>query len=176
MNGNESTPRKPSRRRYAEGTNVSSMQSRLEIERSILRFGAKNFATFQSDEHAAIMFEIKGRRVKFELALPSRKDAGIATYMNGSVTFRRTESAIEDRYEQAIRERWRALALLIKAKLAAVDAGITTVEDELLAQTIVPTAEGAATVSQVMQEQITQAYERGMVPAGLNLLALGPGQ
>lgn len=168
-----STPR---RRRYAEGTNVSSMQSRIEIERTIMRFGAKNFATFQTDQRAAIMFEIRGRRVKFELQLPDREANGIKTFRQGSMWMRRTESAWEEHYEKAVREKWRALALLIKAKLAAVDAGITTVEDELLAQTIVPTADGAATVSEVMQSQITEAYERNMVPAGLNLLALPGGR
>lgn len=83
-------------------------------------------------------------------------------------------TSVEECREQIVDERWRSLALLIKAKLAAVEAGITTAEDEFLAQTVVPTADGVATVSEVMQPQIREAYQHGLVPAGI-MLALGSG-
>lgn len=173
---NDTPVNAPRKRRYAQGTNVSNMQSRMEIERTIMRFDAQHFTTYQGEKEARIGFEIRGRKVMFVLQMPERETNGIATYKQGAFWVRRTESAIEAQYEQAKREKWRALALYIKAKLAAVDAGITTVEEEFLAQTIVPTEHGAATVAEVMNPQIDQAYESGVLPAGLNLLALGPGK
>lgn len=62
--------------------------------------------------------------------------------------------------------RWRALALVIKAKLEAVAAGITTIEDEFLAHTVLPDGQ---TVGEFMQPQIAIAYERGSMPTTLML-------
>ena len=52
---------------------------------------------------------------------------------------------------QAERQRWRALAMVIQAKLEAVSAGITTLEDEFLAWTVL--ADGR-TVAEWAQPQI----------------------
>lgn len=41
-------------------------------------------------------------------------------------------------WEQGCRQRWRALALVIKAKLEAVESGITTFEEEFLAHIVMP--------------------------------------
>ena len=43
-----------------------------------------------------------------------------------------------DSYDQACRQRWRALLLVIKAKLEAVTAGISTIETEFLANIVLP--------------------------------------
>ena len=42
------------------------------------------------------------------------------------------EKTAHGRWEQACRQRWRALALVIKAKLEAIDAEISTFEEEFL--------------------------------------------
>ncbi|HWF01594.1 MAG TPA: hypothetical protein VG248_17460 [Caulobacteraceae bacterium] len=60
--------------------------------------------------------------------------------------------------EQACRQKWRALALVIKAKLEAVSAGITTVEDEFLAQTMMG---DGRTVGEVVQPQLEEHLRVG---------------
>lgn len=50
----------------------------------------------------------------------------------------RTAAAATKEYEQAGRQRWRALALVIKAKLEAVGTGIVTFEEEFLAHIVLP--------------------------------------
>jgi hypothetical protein len=58
--------------------------------------------------------------------------------------------------------RWRCLALVIKAKLEAVESGITTFEDEFLAHIMMPDGQ---TVGQHVRPNIASAYEqRSMVP------------
>jgi hypothetical protein len=57
--------------------------------------------------------------------------------------------------------RWRALFLVIKAKLEAIDVGILTIEEAFLADTVLPDRH---TVAEVMLPQIEGAYTSGTMP------------
>ncbi len=144
--------------RYAENTAVSSDKSRAEIERTLSRYGANRFLYGWDHESAVIAFEMHGRRVQFRLPLPDREDAEFTKTPTG-----RDRSAAQstEAYEQAVRQRWRALALVIKAKLEAVDAGITVFEDEFLAHIVLPSGE---TVGNWMRPQIEASYRTGTMP------------
>lgn len=76
----------------------------------------------------------------------------------------RSQTQQEEIYEQAVKQRWRALALVIKAKLEAVEAGITIFEDEFLAHIVLPNGQ---TAGEYMVPQIEAAYETGKMPAML---------
>ena len=79
----------------------------------------------------------------------------------------RSAAAQREEFERAQRQRWRALLLVIKAKLEAVEAGITTVDDEFLAHILVPGTD--QTVGGSVGPDVARAYEvRGHRP----LLAL----
>ena len=144
--------------RYAENTQVSSDRSRAEIERTLRRYGATAFAYGWDREAATLMFEIANRRVKFRLPMPDAADTQFTRTPTGKG---RSPSAAEAAFEQAVRQRWRALALVIKAKLEAVDAGITTVEQEFLAHIVLP---DGRTVGQHTLPAIATAYESGEMP------------
>jgi hypothetical protein len=150
--------------RYAENTQVSSDRSRAEIERILRRYGATAFAYGWDAEAATLMFEIANRHVMFRLPMPNPADEAFTLTPTGKG---RSSSAAEAAYEQAVRQRWRALALVIKAKLEAVAAGITTVEQEFLAHIVLP---DGRTVGQHTQPGIAAAYETGemlpMLPGG----------
>ena len=62
---------------------------------------------------------------------------------------------------QEERQRWRALVLVIKAKLEAVESGITTFENEFLAHIVLP---DNRTVGEWLAPQIDSAYEEGGMP------------
>jgi len=62
---------------------------------------------------------------------------------------------------QQQRSRWRALLLVIKAKLEAIDIGILTLEDAFLAETMLPDRQ---TVAECMAPQIESAYRTGQMP------------
>jgi hypothetical protein len=144
--------------RYAEKTTVSSDSSRNEIERTLTRYGAESFMYASRAGEAVIAFEARGRRIKFHLPLPA-KSAFARTPDKGLM---RSTEATQKAWEQGCRQRWRALALAIKAKLEAVEAGITTFEDEFLAHIMLPNGE---TVGEHIKPGIALAYERGEVPA-----------
>lgn len=158
--------------RYAAKTTVSAESSRSEIERTLGRYGATAFGYGWNREGAVITFEARGRRVQFEIAMPDRDAPEFTTYRRGEwgAPQRRTPEAAEKLWEQATRQRWRALALVVKAKLEAVAAGITTFEDEFLAHTLIPGPDGRpVTVATVMQPQVDHAYATGLMPGGLQL-------
>ncbi|PZG12950.1 hypothetical protein C1I95_24725 [Micromonospora craterilacus] len=146
--------------RYAERTDVSSDRSRAEIERVLQRYGATAFQYGWTIGVAAIMFEIAGRRILFRLPLPDPNERRF-THTPGKGLLR-DQAAREKEYEQAVRQRWRALALVIKAKLEATAAGITTVEQEFLAHILLP---DGRTVGEHVTPAIAAAYESGQMPA-----------
>jgi hypothetical protein len=148
--------------RYAADTSVDSTRSRGEIERTLARYGATQFAYGWNPEHAMIGFVAKDRQVRFVLPLPSRTDRAITH--TPAKRIRRDPAGVEAAYEQAVRQRWRALALVIKAKLEAVEAGIVTFEDEFAMHMVLPDGQ---TVGQWITPQIDRAYESGQMPAPL---------
>lgn len=146
--------------RYAERTRVPSDASRAEIERTLRRYNATAFGYGWDVDSATIMFEIAERRVRFRLPMPDPNDRQFThTEARG---LPRSAAAREAEYERAVRQKWRALALVIKAKLEAVEAGITSVSEEFLAHTVLP---NGATVGEWALPQIAIAYERHEMPA-----------
>lgn len=145
------------RSRYAERTTVSPERTRASIERLLVRYGADRFAYGWEQGRATIAFSIGGRLVRFAITLPVAADAGLTP--SGR---RRTGAALATALAQAERQRWRALELVVHAKLEAVAAGVSTLEDEFLAWTVLP---DGSTVGERIQAQIEASYGSGAMPA-----------
>ena len=143
---------------YAESTNVSTDKSRTEIERTLQRYGADQFMYGWDQDRAIVGFRMVGRQIRFLLPMPDKKDRRFTHTPTGKV---RKESAAYSEWEQACRQKWRALSLVIKAKLEAVEAEISVFEDEFMANIVLP---NGTTVSQFMLPQIEVAYESGAMP------------
>jgi hypothetical protein len=155
--GGEWKVRKSKAMVYAQRTFVSTEKSRAEIERTLARYGATAFDYGWASNRATVGFELQGRRIRFLLPLP---DAAERRFTHSARGVRSREKALEA-WEQACRERWRALALVIKAKLEAVASDITTLEDEFLAHIVLP---DGRTVGEWAKPQVAIAYERGEMP------------
>ena len=145
--------------RYAENTKVAADKSRAEIERTLTRYGADQFMYGWETDAAMIAFRARGRQIRFFMPLPDKTERRFTH--TETKRQRRAPEAAHAQWEQACRQRWRALALCIKAKLEAVEAGITTFEDEFMAHTVLP---DGRTVSQALTPQIESAYETGHMP------------
>lgn len=150
--------------RYASETTVSSEKSRAEIERLLLRYGADQFMYGIKPEAALIAFRAQGRHVRFVLPFPNPAEPRFthakprASYMSPP---KRSPEAARKIWDQEIRSRWRALALVIKAKLEAVESGITEFEDEFLAHIVLPNGQ---TMSEHARPLIARAYDTGQMP------------
>jgi len=99
--------------KYAERTEVGSDRSRTEIERTLRRYGATAFGYGWQNNVATIIFELSARRILFQLPMPDPRANEFTLTATGR---ERSAAAAEQAYEQAIRQRWRALALVIKGQ------------------------------------------------------------
>lgn len=146
--------------KFAAKTDVSVVASKVEIEKVVERYGASGFMSGWHGDRAVIAFSMHNRQVRFVLQMPARESEEFTRYMRGSTKHRREDSAALKLWEQACRQKWRALALVVKAKLEAVESEISTFEDEFMASIVLP---GGRTVSEEILPRIAAAYETGAV-------------
>ena len=149
---------------YAAKTTVHSDTTRLEIERVLRRYGAQDFAYATSQGLAMVGFTADDRQVRFVLHLPDRANRDFTHTPSTRVP--RSAAAADAAYEQATRQKWRALLLLVKAKLEAVQSGIVTFEEEFLSHVVLP---DGSTVFDQVAPTIERAYIEGHVRPLLQL-------
>jgi hypothetical protein len=125
--------------RFAARTSVGVDQTRTEIERTLSRYGATAFAYMTKAGRAIIAFEAQGRHIKITVPLPT---------------------GTSEKEKQEARQRWRALLLVIKAKLESVDTGIETLEEAFYANIVMP---DGRTIYEWTHERVAIAYETGEV-------------
>jgi len=129
--------------KFAAKTQVSPEKSRTEIERTLIRYGATGFMYGWDDNRVLIQFKMKNRQVKYIQEMPVRD-----TYYSQAA------------FEQATRQRWRSLALGIKAKLDLVENGTVSFEQEFYAFVVLPSGK---TIYEETQEAVEQMYLTGQV-------------
>ena len=88
------------------------------------------------DKRAMISFIFNGMQIRHLIEMPEQDDPEFTETPTGRKC--RSEDIIYRKWEQATRQRWRALALVIKAKLEAIESGISTLEDEFMAWIVTP--------------------------------------
>lgn len=155
---------------YASGTEVQVERSQREIELLVTKAGASAYYRGTEAGKAAIGFQLKDRRILFELPLPQPGE--FATFKRRGVVYRTPPHLTQQLVEQACRARWRALCLAIKAKLVSVESGVESFEEAFLAQLVVPGDDGrAARFGAIALKAIAGAYKSGkpmppLLPSG----------
>ncbi len=147
--------------KFAATTEVPVERTRAEIESIVRRYGADGYLSGWEGSKAMVQFRCEGRYVRFLLTLPDLQEDQFQTYKQGSTTFIRAKGVPEKLWEQACRQKWRALALMIKAKLEGVESGIVTFEQEFLPHVVMP---DGGTVYQHVKAGVALAYEKGEMP------------
>jgi len=153
---------------FAADTKVPVHRSQQEIEELVRAAGAKSFYRGDDQGKAIIGFQIRDRRILFELPLPTAKE--FETVVRRGRTIRVPPGQVAQLLEQATRARWRALSLAIKAKLVGVEAGVESFDEAFLAQIVVPHEGRAVRFAAVALAAIGGAYKDGKLPP-----LLGPG-
>jgi hypothetical protein len=154
---------------YAERTSVPVERSRAELEALLARAGAEAFAYAWKDvdqwrEAARRDVRVRVFQLGFTLKrLPIRVDLpmpALDEFARSSAGRVRTPLQREQARADEERRRWRALVLVVKAKLEAVATGITTFEKEFLADVVV----GGSTVGQEFGGELCRLVRDGKVP------------
>ena len=141
---------------YAAQTRVPISKTKADIEDLLAKHGATGFGYVTEGNRALVAFNMSGPRVQLMLMIPS-----IDEYALTPRNSRRPAAAQQSAWEQACRQRWRALLLIIRAKLEAVESSITTLESEFLANIVLP---DGVTVGQLLAPQVDEAYATGRMP------------
>lgn len=148
---------------FAKHTSVDVYRTKAEIEKVITRYGATQFIQGWEDEtgilKAVVQFKMNDRYIKFVIDMPSKNDSRFHL-TPGRKTKRSPDHAFKS-WEQSIRQKFRALLLVIKAKLESVESGISEFESEFLAHILLPDGK---TVGQHMIPQIAESYKNKKMP------------
>jgi hypothetical protein len=142
---------------YAEGTSVTIEKTKAEIETLLRKRGCEKFGSLEDGPRAIVMFEFKGKAIRFTMPLPRRDEKRFTQAPRQTWKPRPAEAAYRA-WEQACREKWRALLLGIRAKFSNVDAGIATFEQEFMGKIVMPDGK---TVEEHVLPRIEQAYLSG---------------
>jgi len=116
---------------YAKGTTVSVSSSQMEIARTLERYKVHTYAFGARPGQAMVEFELAGLPIRLAVPLPDKP----ARQKGPSPETGRTVD-LWTRWEQDVKECWRALLLLIKANLEAIERGIVKADQAFMAYLI----------------------------------------
>lgn len=150
---------------YANQTTVTVDKSKQEIEQALRRYGADRFAyAWDRDTNmAAVEFRLNGRTVRLPIRLPQLGDPKLMKTSSGT----RRRVSKDAALEQALRQKWRALLLYVKATLEAIENDLVDVDEAFLYAVVLPNNQ---TVAQFYSPQIDAAVQRGLMPPALPML------
>jgi hypothetical protein len=152
---------------YASGTSVSAERSRAEIETLLGKHGATQRAIAVNDDEqvAHVHFLIHGYKYRLEIPLPKPADRPASWSYYSPDQKRQWEASTARLLSQKTKERWRAIVLVLKAKLEMVQLGLSSVEKEFMADLVM--ANG-----QTMHHEVAEALSRSLATGMALVLAL----
>jgi hypothetical protein len=144
-------------RTYAAATRVSVEQSRVQLERLIAKYGGQPLAAFTPEDKIVLFFRVgrldTGDRVlRFVIPVPPLEQFRARRGGRGGEVERRA---------QAVRQRWRVLLLLLKAKFEAVQVGAASFDEEFLGYIV---THSGSTVADQMVKALQTAYTNEGMP------------
>jgi hypothetical protein len=147
---------------YAKGTEVTVQRSQQEIATTLHRYGVDTYSFGAAPGIAQVEFVAQGYPVRVTVPLPRKpaKEKGTNPATGRVVN-------LWTKWEQEVKEAWRALLLLIKANLEAVERGIVRIEQAFMAFLVAP---DGRTVGDVVLPQYVES-----VASGRTLLAIEAG-
>lgn len=151
---------------YAQGTTVSVERSKAEIEKTLTKFGASQFVSGWDEKSgkAMVQFDMNDRRIRFILVIPDKEQFRVYMRKNGwggENKKERTDAQVRMLQDQEMKRRWRALGLVVKAKLEAVETGISEFQEEFLAHIVL---KGGRTIGETLLPQLDEIANTGKLP------------
>lgn len=155
-----------STRKYAQGTMISARRSIAELEDLIDRFSGGEPTEFSYGTvggMAGIQFGLRGRRIRLRIILPDLESFREVTLNQYASSLRlRSDADTKNLWQREVDRLWRSMVDVVKAKLVAIDDGITTLEAEFLSGLVLPSGE---TVGERMAVDLDAVLRTGELPA-----------
>ena len=150
---------------YASTTQVSVERTKMEIDALLAKHGAtsRGIAVNDTEGTASIGFVRGGLKYRLSVPLPKVEVLKKAEKPRGWPSWgeERREEWVRKEWEQRCRTRWRSMLLLLKAKFEAVGMGVSNVEKEFMADSVLPDGQ---TVEQTLGAEIAKALSSGKMP------------
>jgi hypothetical protein len=118
--------------RYAHGTTVTVASSRGEITGILAKHGVERQAWASEPEGDTLQFELDGHVYRLKIVRPTAQTLWEQWKEDGKGPITLKYLPNDDQVNAEWRRRWRAIVLLLKAKLEFADGDTTTVARELL--------------------------------------------
>lgn len=128
-------------KRYAARTEVPTSRSQDQVKAELRRVGADQIGVMESSTQAYVVFLV--RDIRYRITTAPFKPA-------------RGQDVAQEQ-----RRQWRAILLLVKAKVVSIMEGISTVEREFLADAVMP--DGSVWADHAPR-MIAAAYKEGGPP------------
>jgi len=130
-------------RRYADGTTVDVSKTQMQIDKLLAAHKCSQRALATDDDRGVsiLTFRFQERFIKLQVAIDRQR-------------------VRRDSLPQREREAWRRLLLLLKAKFEMIASGDSSLEQEFLANVMLP---DGRTVADEIRGAIAQAYSTGQV-------------
>ena len=143
-------------RPYAAGTSVSAEKSRAEIDTLLSKHGAtqRGIQVDDAANMAIVAFVVSGLKYRIDVPLPKEEQPDVRPKGWYGWDDERRRLFVRKQLDQTARERWRAIVLLLKAKLEAVRLGLTTIDREFAADLVLPNGK-------TVHESLLQYLESG---------------
>lgn len=148
---------------YASGTTVSRANSVGEVERLVSKYGGNHFgyAYDAIKGEGVVVFGLGGRKIRLVVTVPPLND-----FLTTETGRSRKEEVARKVQADEEKRRWRSLALAVKAKLVAVEDGISTIQNEFLANILLPSGN---TVGDEIADNVESVYLTGRMDQPLML-------
>ncbi len=138
---------------YAQGTEVPVERSEAELKRLLVKHGASHIGYLSGPDETVLVFVMRERRIRQTVKHPDPAD-----YQTTPTGRTRSTSDVISAVDRELRRRWRALVLIVKAKLELVAEDPDRFEAEFLADTVLPDGH---TVGELLLQRIAQTSQRG---------------
>lgn len=148
---------------FAADTEVPIDRSQAQIKSLLIAYGAVETGIYESGARHVVAWGMQGMRLRMGFAVPALE----AFAVDG----RKHARSVPERQvalDKELRRLWRALLLVLKAKLEATRSGIVSFEDEFMPHIILP---GGSTMGEQLRPQLAQIAASGKLPPLLE----GPG-
>lgn len=127
--------------RYATKSAVPAQATQMEIQALVGRYGGQRYTVSIEEERARIGFALHDRTILLSLPLPRGDERRFGYYRRQGYEYARAAGAARELWEQACRANWRALLLVVRAKLEAIELGIMDVDEAFFGERVTDTGE-----------------------------------
>ncbi|BDZ52718.1 hypothetical protein GCM10025867_49590 (plasmid) [Frondihabitans sucicola] len=149
---------------YAAETSVPVTKSRDDIEKLLVENGSEDIAFGNIRGFIVVAFSAHERQVRFTVPMPDVESPEITRTPSGAI--RTSKAELTRVYDQAVRQRWRALFITIKSKFVSIDSHVASWEQEFGHAIVLP---DGRTVMEATLPAIERAYATGTVPPLLGI-------